>query len=287
MVLVENYTFKLSDNGIVLNTDSLSFPFVDITRVAGLANAPYRITERDHEGTDGGYIDADFEKGRNIVLEGFVYADASTMESYLDSLKANYAPVSSVIPFYLLAPGTNERLLFVKSLGLEYDWDTSRRIGIAEVQIRMFAEDPRIYESTLMDIDIELGGMTTEGFGFNLGFNFGFGSTSQTGEGENLFNSGNRSTPAIITFFGPVTNPEIRNDTTGNALRFIINVDTSETLVVDLANHTVRLNGTSNRRNTLLSPDWFMLQPGDNFIRYHAGSSAPSIMNVQYRSAWR
>jgi hypothetical protein len=57
--------------------------------------------------------------------------------------------------------------------------------------------------------------------------------------------------------------------------------------VIDLYNRTVRLNGTASRRNTLINPDWFMLSPGDNIIRYRADSSGNPDASISYRNAWR
>src|SRR5690242_17824814 len=113
MVLANDLTFVLNDTGIVLN-DSTSLPFVDIDSVKGLNSAPFRTTTRDHEGDDGGYMDAEFEKGRDIVLGGTIYADSSTIESYLDDLKENWAPSRTLIPLYFKAPGVSERFLLVK-----------------------------------------------------------------------------------------------------------------------------------------------------------------------------
>jgi len=159
------YTFQLDDDGVTLNEDT-ALPFVDITKVAGLDSAPYRETTRDHEGTDGGFLDAEFEKGRDISLEGTIYADSDTIESYLDDLKANFAPVTSPIPFYLKAPGVDERLVFVKPRGINYDWATARRIGMTTAQFLMYAEDPRIYASALTSSTITYGGSAGLGLAF-------------------------------------------------------------------------------------------------------------------------
>jgi len=97
-VVLADYTFQL-DSGVVLNTDTL--PFVDVQRVVGLDSAPYRETIRDHEGTDGGYIDAEFETGREVIVEGIAYCDVDNAETFFDSLKQNYAPVTTPIPFVL------------------------------------------------------------------------------------------------------------------------------------------------------------------------------------------
>lgn len=286
MALTEDLTFKLGDSGVVLNTDSSGLPFVDVLSVVGLDNAPYRETRRDHEGADGGFMDAEFEQGRDVVITGVVYSNSSTMETYLDSLKFNYAPSTSLVPLYLKAPGSVERLLYVKPLGCKYDWEAVRRIGQANVQFKAFAEDPRIYAATASSANVPFSAGATSGFGFNLGFNFGFGGTTTT-DGVIVTNDGNRPTPVEFTINGPCENPTILDDTNGNTLAFSIVLATGETLVVNTQYKTVRLNGTINRRNTMTTAEWFFLQPGQTFIRYNAVTGTGSSMDISFRSAWR
>jgi hypothetical protein len=231
-------------------------------------------------------MDAEFEKGRPVVLTGDIYASAITMESYLDSLKSNWAPSSTLVPFYFKAPSVAERLLYVKPLGCKYDWEQARRIGASPVQFKMFAEDPRIYDSSLTTVSIPFAAGASTGFGFNLGFSFGFGGTSGT-DGQFVINSGNRPTPLQFTINGPCDSPTIRDDTYGHVLAFNIILAAGETLVIDTYYKTVKLNGAVNRRGKLIDPDWFFLQPGSTFIRYNAVTGTGSSLDIRYRSAWR
>lgn len=444
-ILSEDFTFQLGDFGVTLNTDANSLPFVDIDSVNGLDNAPYRTTERDHEGVDGGWMDAEFEKGRPVTLEGTVYTDGTTMETYLDSLKTNYAPSRTLIPFYFKAPGQQERVLFVKPLGCRYDWTTARRLGYSPIQFQMFAEDPRIYTANYNTFPIVQTVVDTSGRGYNRDYSYGYGdfdfgpilnnnpyfetdvtnwfgqsglttarSTAQFHEGAasmemtppvaagsnvhvdsesvpviagtsytasgwlkstpgisgtgvrinwfsssmvfisssgsnsalpaatwtqytteatapggaawatitigwpaspavtdiifgdelmirqtsvnsedlttdqvELINNGNRPTPVLFVIQGPATNPVIINDTLGLDLLFEIALGASDTLTVDTVNHTVVLNGGTNRRGVLVDPNWFLLQPGSNFIRFRAASAGPATLFTSWRDAWR
>lgn len=287
MPLADDFSFKLTDTGIVLNPAASALPFVDITGVSGLDNAPYRETERDHEGIDGGFLDAEFEKGRPIILSGDIYCDSTTMESYLDSLKANFAPSSVLVPFYFKAPGVTERLLYVKPQGCKYDWEQLRRTGQSRVQFKVFAEDPRIYTSTESSYNVPFTAGATTGFGFDLGFSFGFGGSGLGSDGIFVSNPGNRSTPAVFTINGPCNTPAIRDDTYSHILTFNIVLATGETLVVNTQYKTVKFNGSVNRRDTLVDPDWFFIQPGTSFIKYNALSGTGSSMDIRFRPAWR
>lgn len=284
---VDEYVFKLGDSGVLLNTDISGLPFVDITRVQGLDSPQFRETYRDHEGNDGGFLDAEFEKGRDILLEGTVYATTSTIETYLDSLKYNYKPVQDPIPFYFNPPGIGERLLYVKSRGVRYDWDTARRIGMTSIQFMLYAEDPRIYTGgNALSTTIAFGGSTGVGLAFSFGFNVDFGGGS-TPAGANVTNSGNRPAPVVIVITGPVTNPVVGNTTSGRTLRFNITLGALDTLTIDTLYRTVYLNGNINRRNTLTTPEWFYIEPGTNQIFYGGLTGTGSSINLTFRSAWR
>lgn len=286
--LVNPLSFQLNDNGVILNDDifSVGAPFVDINVVKGLDNAPYRETKRDHEGVDGGFLDAEFETGRDISLEGVVYSNGQPLETYLDQLKGNFAPVQNPIPFYYITETGLARMLFVKPRGVRYDWDMSRRIGITPIIFSMYAEDPRIYEQNLNTVIIPLNSLVSTGFSFPLTFNLSFGGVTAGIDGRYLNNIGNRPTPAVITITGPTDTPIIINDLTGDTLQFNISLSSTDTLDIDLANHTVRLNGFTNRRNTLQIPNWFLLGPGNSYVRFRASSGSGSA-TVKFRSAWR
>lgn len=283
---LDEFSFRLDDDGVVLNPSNQIFPFVDIYKVYGLDSAPYRETERDHEGVDGGFLDAEFEKGRPIVLDGTALGTVENLLNLLETLKVNFQPSSTLIPFYYKAPSIGSRVLFVKPRGVRYDWDRAIRHGETPIQFQMYAEDPRQYTPILETGYVPWAAAPTNGIGFDLGFNFGFGTTASL-DNVTIVNSGNRETPAIITITGPVTNPRVVNDTLSKTLMFTIVLGANDTLTIDLGTKTVRLNDTSNQRGTLGSPEWFLLQPGVNHFRYQGDLGTGSSMKIQFRSAWR
>lgn len=288
MPLTKDFTYQLGDSGLVLNDDSVSnAPFVDINKVSGLDSAPYRITKRDHEGLDGGFIDAEFETGRDIILEGTVYVPfGQSVDDYLDDLKANFAPSTTLVPFYFFTNDSGQRLVYVKPLGVQYDIDVARRIGSTPIKFSMYAEKPMIFSFSQVSGTMSVGATVFTGFGFNLGFNFGFGGTSSTTDGQFFNNTGNRDTPVILTLNGPLTNPVIYNDTVNKNLDFDIVLASGESLIIDTYYRTVYFNGTSNRRNALSNAGWFYLAPGQNFIKFRA-EAGTGTLGFTFRPAWR
>lgn len=288
MPLTGDLQYQYTDAGIVLNADPPG-DFVDIERVTGLDNSPFRVTDSEREGSDGGFTDAEFEKSRQISLQGTVYSTPSAVYDFLDLLKYNFAPTKAPQPFYFTLPGGRQRVVFAKSLGCNYDWEAAMRTGTTPVKFNLVAEDPRIYDSQLQIANVPFGSTIVTGLGFPLGFSIGFGGTTGIGDGRVVTNAGNRDTPAILTISGGVvTDPVIINDANGGILPFSITLAASDALAIDLLNKTVVLNGTANRRGSLINPQWFMLEPDDNFIRYRASSGGSgSQLTVAYRNARR
>lgn len=280
-------------NGILLNSDvSPTQAFVDVTEVTGLDNSPFRETFRDHEGAEGGFLDAEFEKGRDILITGVVYSPTSQLETFLDQLKENYAPRVSHNRLYFSTPGVGVRFINCKSRGVRYDWDTFRRTGTLRVQFGLYAEDPRFYSYPSLTTSLGYQTGPSGGFGFNFGFNFGFGTPPATLYDQvHAYNDGNRPAPVTVTINGPGVNPRILNETNAGELLLNMTLVTGDVLVIDMLNHTVMLNGTANRRDAVAVANWFLLSPGDNIVRFQlaggSGTVGVSQMTLAWTGAWR
>lgn len=286
---LDDFTCKLGSTGYVLNDDPVlaDDSYVDIYSFKGFDSAPPRLSEHDHEGTDGGFVDAEFDKARPISLEGVLFSTCDEAMGVLDTLKKNWSLSSTEVPLYIKWPGLGERLINVKPLGCRFDIDTAIRTGRTSVLFQAIAEDPRFYDVTQITVNVPLVSIVFTGRGYSKSYNFGYGSTTAVAEGRTITNFGNRKAPATIRINGPSVNPTIIHDTTSSQLDFTITIPSGQYLDIDLRTHTVRLNGTANRRTALKAPNWFLLHPGNNFIRYQAESgSSGSSADVIYRSAW-
>jgi hypothetical protein len=252
-LLAEEYQF-VEDTGIKLNGAS-ALPFVDILSIDGLDAAQVRTLATPREGMHGGYVDAEFEDIRTITIEGEIYASPTALETYLDSLKANFAPSKVVQPFYF-GTDAGTRCIFAKSTGLRYAKDQLRRLGKVAFQVQLIAEDPRIYATTV---------------------------TSQGLPGT-LVLVGNRDTTGTITIAGSRTNPVITMGT--SVLTFNYTLAGGNTIVIDLAKRTVILNGTTNLRSALtISGGWPVLKNGNNV--FTIGGTGAGAITAAARSAWR
>lgn len=286
---LNDYEMQYGDAGVKMNTVGQNFPLIDVTKVSGLDNAPYRVDQRDREGMDGGFTDAIFEQQRVIVIEGTIYADQNDLadiEVLLDNLKANYAPGQVNNPFYFSPAGGRIRQVGCKSLGFKYDWDNGRNIGAVPFQAQLVAEDPTIYSTSLYQATwVPVTGAPT-GRGYNRSFNYGYGG-AYSGNTQGLVNLGNKSSGLTFVVAGSCTNPRITNDLTGEYIQVNITLGAADTLTIDTRNRTIYLNGTASRRNALAPGSMFFLaQPGTTFVRYLTGSGTATL-TATWRDAYR
>lgn len=281
-VLTHDYTYQFTDTGVLLNSDaSPTLPFTDITQVQGLDSAPVRSSSNTREGQDGGFLDASFSDMRTIILTGTIYCPVASIEAYLDTLYANYAPSAIVQPFYFYHPGVGERVLFCKSLGVKCDTDTLRRTGQGAIQIQLQAEDP-----TKFGDEVTFSGTiaaASTGRGYNKSYNYGYGG-SGSGGGCSVINSGNKPAPATILLTN-VDDPILINDTTGDSLSFDIDIGAGLSLLIDLRNKTALLNGYANVRYTLLGgSSFFYFGPGSTNLRFDGiadGGTATAVVTLR------
>jgi hypothetical protein len=282
---VEEYQFR--DDGILLNGDDLALPFVDVTRVEGLDTAPYRTQTKDQEGTDGGFVDAQFETLRTVVLDLDIYADPNALDTYLDDLKENFEPNEDYQPLYWRGDN-GDRVVFGKSQGLKYSKTKQRSWGMQPATITILCGDPRIYSPEIVSSGpIILGTSAVGGRGYPKGFPFGYGGVATQGAGS-ITPGGNRSTPGWYVLTGPITNPIIINDTLGLQWTFTIALATGEELWINPKNLTVRLGEFGPSRRTNMKGPWWYLLKGENSFRLQgSGGTGATKLEVFARPAWR
>lgn len=102
-------------------------------------------------------------------------------------------------------------------------------------------------------------------------------------------NVGTEDTCPVFIITGPITNPTIRNATTGEEINLTYTLNVGEQLYVVVADAAVKLNGIEDRDNAydFLRSSWIKLVPGNNDIRLFAQSfSAPAALAVEWRDTW-
>lgn len=252
------------------------------------APAPRAVT--DVKPNDHGAVDATNYYGpRNIELQGVVQTtDFSSLWDAVDELKGK------------LSLGSYHTFKFTRQ-GRSFDEQVSARVDspvdilisamptpFLQWGVSLFCPDPRLYAVTESSGSYDPTISGTAGLDFPLDFPLDFGASDTLGR-LTVTNEGNMDSPPVFVITGPVTNPIIDNDSTGESIYTqSCGLTSSDSLTIDVANKTVVLNGTN--RPDLIDASlttWFNLQPGTNQLRLRGTgmSTGSTLLAVTFRSA--
>jgi Phage tail protein len=276
-----NYEYQFEDDGVRLNPEDAGhaavLPFIDVDKISGLDSPEFRIAERDHEGVDGGYVDAEFYRTRTVIIEGVLYADPSDPDTICDQLRYNYRPIKEALPFYFKHPNKAIRLIYGKPLGCRYDVDRLRAQGRTSIIITLSCPDPYIYDAELQQQTLGRIRYQGSGHGFNHGFDLSFGGDIGDPGGLEVFNGGNHDAYPVITIFGPVDDPIVTESSSGRRIGFDLTLGLGEFLLVDTRRKRVMLNGVVSRRSTVTAGSRFpYVKPGPSNFFFSGASSTPT-----------
>lgn len=85
----------------------------------------------------------------------------------------------------------------------------------------------------------------------------------------------------IITIVGPAYNPTITNISTGQVITFNGNIIEGQTLIINVGQKIVKLNGTSVISD--ISGDWLYLRPGMNRIAYSIDNAEVNYATIEWQ----
>jgi hypothetical protein len=274
-----DYTYAFGDSGFVLNSDSLGMPFVDVSEVDGLDNAPLRTTTDEHQGSDGTYIDTPYMSSRTIVVTGILYSPPGDPDTLLNLLKQSYGD-STVKPFYFQQPGQPTKFCNGQGGGIRYNVDGGRRSGQTSCQFTVLCEDPYIYDYPGSASAVSVPTLAVLGTSFNMAFNVGFGGAIPN-YGANVTNNGNHTAYPIITITGPTVNPVLTDSYSGITMSFSLSLAAGDVLVVDCRQKSVVLNGTVSRRTSLAGLKWLSVPAGISDTIFFTADSGSGSANIQ------
>lgn len=259
-----------------------------IRSIDGLSAPPVRSSDSARAGRHGISPGADFYEHRTITLEvGVTELDDAVMSTKLAALRTAFAGTGVERPMTLQLPGVAEggvRRINCRQKRTQFLVDRTLTAGYAVEVVQLVASDPRIYD------DLQQQAQTTlpegaVGLTFPLTFPLVFGAT--TSGVVNVTNDGNFETGPVLRIDGPVTDPRCENVTAGRTIELDIDIAAGDFVEIDTEAHSILLNGTASRYSAL-TPDsqWWNLAPGENEIRFRAGSTGSARMTVTWRSAW-
>lgn len=162
-----------------------------------------------------------------------------------------------------------------------------RRAEPVKVTVSWEAADPALYESIERSATVWL---RQSGVGrvYPRTFPWDYVGESSTG-GVTITNYGCRRTFLRARIWGPVKEPVIHNDMTGERLALLLTLTSTDVVDIDMRRGTIVLNG-SERVYWAITEDstWFALGPGETSISYYTESGVTSLSQIAYwwRSAW-
>ena len=253
----------------------------------GLEAPSQRLDAYDNPGGDGQTIANALHGGRLIVLEGWIKGDTAaeyrTNRSTFHQLAGIARDASGRITPKVLkltdAAGNAYRLnCMVRSLKNPDIYPTR-----SEWQLQLVATDFRLYSESEKSSTITLpvsGGIT-----FPFDFPESFGASS--GGSATLTNAGTLATPPTIVFHGPMQNPRLSNDTTGQTMELTYTLNEGDQITVNMQARTMIQGTNTNRMSTKTTTSRFWeLAPGANVLSFAATSFDAGYVVITFRDAY-
>jgi Phage tail protein len=277
---LNNYSFQFGSFVIGNGT-----PFV-IESVDGLEALPEVRTQDDNRGfADGMYTGRDFFGGRTITMDILTIAgNGNSAFTNFNLLQAamNVQSSGTTTMQFTLSPYDNQQQIGARVRARKTTVNPEYTFGYIKSSYQLFCPDPRYYDATATTVSLLPN--TSLGRTYNKTYNVTYGGGVA---GATITNNGNVTTYPVITINGPMTNPTIGNNTTGQFITVNYTLGASDVLVIDLYEKTITLNGSPARNLLAGNSQWFGADPGvTNFQFTGTGYSGSTAASVTYRSAW-
>ena len=280
---LSNYQFQF---GSFLFGAGTNYQVLNVDGIEGLPALSSQDSDRGYN--DGMFSGRDFLRGRTIIFQILVLAGGgNSAQTNFNSLQDNLLVQQSGTTQmnFKLSPSDSEYIINARVRGMVTSVDPEYTFGYIKAQVTMFCPDPRYFSSTVttatMTVQPPLG--RTYNRTYNLTYGGGSLSSSTT-----ITNAGRWTTYPTITITGPVTNPTVGNITTGQYITINYNLANTDTLVIDLDQKTVTLNGAYARNLLAGNSTWFGAPPGSSNYYFTGTNTTAGVTSatVTYRSAW-
>ena len=258
-----------------------------ILSVDGLESLPSIRNQDDNRGyADGMFTGRDFLNGRTVSIIFNTFGSGS------NSAQTNYNIIQSTLlpqtqgttPLYFKFPNspTSEQFVNARVRGLRTTVDPNYTYGYITSQVEFFCPDPNYYNNNLQTATLAY--LPPTGRTYNRVYNLIYTAATNTIT-TTVNNIGWATTYPTITLVGPIINPVLGNLTTGNSLTFNCTLLSTDTLVVDLYNKLITLNGVS-ARNLLQSGTWFGAPPGESIFTLSGEAESQTINQTLATITW-
>lgn len=256
------------------NTGHVDFWFEP--SVEGLDSPDHRTTQYAKPGEDGTVVSSQFYGARLVSLPGYITGSSPAQ------FEANRRALVSALSVQRDSTGRPRprRCQFTTLAGLTYFFDAFpstkpviRQSAPTSAKFLIQLTVPRGVISSATETTFTA--TPPSGGGFVLPVVLPIVSSASTGGSVTTTNTGTATSLPVLTLTGPLTNPYFRNATTNQAMQLNYLVAADQTVVIDMYEKTILLNGTSSILSAKTDEsNWFGIDPGDNDIRISSGSSS-------------
>lgn len=271
---------------ITLNGEDVFTGDVLITEIRGLGSPSPRPDRIDRPRAHGAVDRTQFYGDRTIELMGVVGANTPTATwQAFDQIKGILARLANdedvILRIGREGIGVERALVRVDA-----DVDCNVLPNGIKWGVQLVAADPRFYSDVLKQGDYDPTVVGAGGVSFPMEFPFIFGQV-QSGT-VTVENQGNFKSPPAITIEGPVTDPAIDNETTGETITLDVTIIAGDELMIDVERRRTTLNGAL--RPDLIVPGsttWWELIPGGNQIRLRGSAmvGGTTHLSIEFRDA--
>ncbi len=263
-----------SNGAIYLNDFDLGFPQIR-------ANSVERVAA-------SGTVDYTETFGASTVALSFkiLPAEGQSAPASVDELRRWQNPrLRPRLVYTLVGLEEREVTLSPRQAGSPFGFDILRS-SIPMVQLQWVNPEGRSFDSTDTEVEMVPNSGLGSGRTYPTTYNRTYAALVPPFWEPDI--DGTIETYPVATIYGPVQNPSLTNLTTGQTVGFAsYSLAIGETLVIDFAAKTAKLNGVTNVRGSLTQRDWWGLQPGVNEIAFDTDQYAAQTKVVfSYRNAF-
>lgn len=247
---------------------------------------PLDIADVPRPAADGAWPGSIYAAERAIETDLTIVSDASAYPAALSALRAATAPFGGEQPLAIRLGGQILQA-GARCTGRVVAED-GYALGIDKVSLKWTASDPRRYTATASTASTA---PPSTGSGISWPVTWPI-TWPAAGLGGTILvsNSGDWPTPLALTINGPLTNPAIYRQDTGDVLELAVVMAASDTALIDTLAGTVTMNGSV--ANNLLTDrsapvTSFLMPPGNTGMAFRAAVTDPSAsMTATWRSAY-
>lgn len=163
--------------------------------------------------------------------------------------------------------------------------DPEYTYGYIKSQYSFFCADPKYYDDTLQTASMVVSNPLGRTYNRVYPLTYGGGSVASS---TSVINTGWATTYPVITLNGPITNATIGNLNQGNYITITGTYSNTDSVVIDLDQRLVTVNGVAARNLVAGGSNWFSAPPGTNLFYLTGSGTLPgtTLATVTWRNAY-